>query len=369
MNTLKRLLIGTVLTVLIVAVTLASLEGGASLLLFERDYRSAEPAAAAVRDHYAPDTLLGWTGKAAYANADEYGKGVGLTIDSSGRRITPQLADSSSPARRALVCSGDSYTFGLGVDDAHTWCSQLPQYLPNYRAFNMGQTDYGLDQSALWFQRGGAGLAPAVHILAVTDGELERATAESLNGRGKPYFELKGDKLELRNTPVAMPSTSKLRSVNAKRELEGLRVVQLLRTRGRFDRDRPIAAKIESSWPLYEKIFERVAAVRKDSTTLVIAYLPIPRDRRPGEFDKRREKLSALSSKNGIKFVDLTPEYRALRADSADLVFITAPVGGFVPNTGLYSNLGHQWIARTLSAHLQTLGVAAGDNAILKPRP
>src|SRR5437868_14624409 len=100
-NALRSLLIGIV----IVAATLVMLEGAASLLLFLRDYRSASAPASVVRPLTMPDTLLGWANKPNYHNANQYGRGVGLTINAQRMRDTGPV-DSTKAAR--LVCSGDS---------------------------------------------------------------------------------------------------------------------------------------------------------------------------------------------------------------------------------------------------------------------
>ena len=137
---------GAVLSVLVVTfATLLSvlvLEGGASWLLALLDYRDAR--AATLRPSVQRDTLLAWSGKAAYANPNAFGRGVALTLDSSGARMS--AGDSGLANRPSFVCSGDSYTFGLGVGDAQPWCAVL-QHLLMMRGVNIAQPDFGIDQS------------------------------------------------------------------------------------------------------------------------------------------------------------------------------------------------------------------------------
>src|SRR6476646_6159520 len=73
--------VGAVFSALVIA-----LEGGASLLLFARDYASAKAPRGAERATVVHDTLLGWISRPSSTSPDEYGSGIALTFDALGVR-------------------------------------------------------------------------------------------------------------------------------------------------------------------------------------------------------------------------------------------------------------------------------------------
>jgi len=145
--------------------------------------------------------------------------------------------------------------------------------------------------------------------------------------------------------------------------------MQIIHNRPSFDRRRQTL--VDNRWPAFEKALDELAAFDKaNPSALVLVYLPTQRDRQPGRSDGWRDRLAAHAAQLGISFVDLTRDLRALRPDSADIAFITAPPGGSVPYTGYYSDLGHAWVAQTLAARLSALpDVAKILPAPSTPRP
>ena len=49
------------------------------------------------------------------------------------------------PGKTRIICSGDSFTLGFGVDNEHTWPQQLAARNANLETVNMGQGGYGAD--------------------------------------------------------------------------------------------------------------------------------------------------------------------------------------------------------------------------------
>jgi hypothetical protein len=356
---IKRVLIGVVVGAAISIGTIVLLEGAASDYLFATDYRSASASKSLIRPHTAHDTLLGWVNRPSFSSPDEYGKGIALTTTALGFRGDGS-PDTAVTARKGLVCSGDSYTLGYGVSDGHSWCGQLAHRVGGLRTYNMGQGDYGLDQTLLWYRRDGARASHQLQVVGVTNEQLERMTTESNRGRFKPALALDGNKLVTRNVPVAEQTTDALRKANASRVKDDLRLVQVIRRMPGMDSRAKDARRIDERWPLVERTLDEFAALdKRRGSQLVLAYLPTKRDIRPSYIDARRKRLADYSRQRGITFIDLTPPMRALRPDSIDLAFISRVPRGAAPGVAnQYSNLGHAWVARMLAAHLGASTVA-----------
>ena len=110
------------------------------------------------------------------------------------------LAPDRRPAR--IVCSGDSFTLGYGVDDEQTWCARLEAREPRFETINMGQGGYGIDQAYLWYRRDAAMLDHHVQVFAFISADFGRLLSDRFQGYGKPVLRMKQGALVLENTPV-----------------------------------------------------------------------------------------------------------------------------------------------------------------------
>ena len=350
----KRTLAELAVAVGVTAATLLALEGGASALLLQHDLRAATRPPARARPLTVPDTLLGWRNAAGLARPDEYGRGVALGTTADGLRRTPDATASTVRAR--VACTGDSYTFGVGVADDRHWCALLPALLPGVQTADMAQPSYGLDQLLLWYRRDGARVPHDVQLLAVTHAELERAVSDDDAGWPKPRLALDGGRLVTRGVPVP-PAAGAMRSYRLGEAVGDLRLVQALHRIPSLDPDARTAARIDDAHPLFEAMLDELAATHRGRhTRLVLAYLPTMRDARPGPRDARRAWLAAAAARRAIPFLDLTPALRTLRPDSLDLAFIARTSPLVVPRAvGQYSTVGHAWVARQLAARLDSL--------------
>jgi hypothetical protein len=350
---MKRLLTGLLLGIAITIGTLCVLEGSASALLFLKDYRNAGASKALIRPHTVHDTLLGWTNRPDFSSPNEYGNGIALTTTSLGFRDDGMHAPPSAPGA-GLVCSGDSYTLGSGVSDDHTWCAMLGRTLSDVHTYNIGQAEYGLDQSVLRYQRDAARVKHAMMILGITNSQLERMTSANNAGRLKPNLALEGGKLVTRSVPVPETTTETLRHASRERVKYDLRAVQAFVEITGVDGRARAARRIDEEWPLVEKALDELAATNAShGSRLVLAYLPVKRDLRPGPIDERRKKLASYAKRRGLLLIDLTTAMRAMRPDSVDLSFISRVPRGAAPGVAnQYSNLGHAWIARMLAPRL-----------------
>src|SRR5919107_1642397 len=92
------------------------LEGMSSLVLFVLTIRTPPE-----RVYGAHDPLLGWVSQPNIYIPDMYGPGVYLRTDAQGFRSNHAVARQVPSGRVRMICSGDSFTFGSGVDNDHTW--------------------------------------------------------------------------------------------------------------------------------------------------------------------------------------------------------------------------------------------------------
>jgi hypothetical protein len=366
----KRIAFAVVAVLLLTVGPVLLMEGCASAYLFARDAAAARVPRTLLRPHTVHDSLLGWSNKPDYAKADEFGDGASLTIDARGFRAAPAPAGAAPAARTRIVCSGDSFTFGVGVGDDDVWCAQLGREL-GAETVNLAVPAYGLDQSVLRYQRDGAPLAPRFHVLALSDAALERSTSGSDKGWSKPYLVAEDGTLRRRNVPVPPQEAGPLRRAAAWRAFGELRTVQLERRLRGISEGDDAAAAVDRRLPLFQLLLRDL--VRSDSArgvALVVTYLPTVRGARRGEEAERRRRLAAIASGLGVPFVDLTPRMAALRPDSLDLAFFSATTPRAPQGVvGQYSPLGHRWIARTLALELQSLPVLAGAPAVQSPVP
>ena len=302
------------------------------MYLFARDYLSPAAPASPLRPHAMPDTLLGWVSAPGYASADEYGAGIGLTITPAGfRAVGPAAATSAKPAT-PIACSGDSYTFGTGVADDRHWCSLLQALVPGLKATNLGGESYSFEQSADRYRRDGTALGSRVHVFALTDGAIERA---------------------------AIPRAAIPRAAGA-RAFDDLRFVQEYRRVRGIDREWSDARAADARLPLVEQSLGTIAAAdRERGGTLVLAYLPTFRAARRDGAAERRSRLAAFAKARGIPFIDLTPRFHAMRADSLDLSFTASDAGSATAGTGgQLSRLGHAVVAREIAGVVRELAAA-----------
>src|SRR5262245_31550996 len=75
---------------------------------------------------YCPfDPELGWVNRPSARITDLYGPGRTLTTNAQGFRGLEDTPPAIPPGRYRIVCLGDSFTLGYGVDDATTFPARI----------------------------------------------------------------------------------------------------------------------------------------------------------------------------------------------------------------------------------------------------
>lgn len=120
----------------------------------------------------------------------------------------PEVTRVRPPGTRRVLVLGDSYVFGVGVDEEHLFTTCLERRLSRDGArvevVNAGVSGYSTDQQLLLLQELGPQLRPDVVVLVMCDNDFE-GNCESFSYQQyyKPYFTpAPGGTLELHQVPV-----------------------------------------------------------------------------------------------------------------------------------------------------------------------
>lgn len=152
------------------------------------------------------DPLLGWAlaprSEGRHAHHDYQAL---YHIDETGFRAGG-WSPAAARAGKLHAFVGDSFTFGLGVNDSQTFTSLLNHQRATNAAFiNCGIPGFSTDQEALMIERDVLPLKPDqvwVVVCLVNDLVDNLHPYPMQANRQKPHFELVGEELLLRNTPV-----------------------------------------------------------------------------------------------------------------------------------------------------------------------
>ncbi len=338
-----------VLGLLSILVVLALLEGTSSTLLFIWDYWKNSPRPVAERVHTRYDELLGWVNVDNVTIKDLYGEGIDLRTNSLGFRADRDYDLSPPLGKLRIICSGDSFTLGYGVDNADTWCQILTSIDGRLETVNMGQGGYGIDQAFLWFKRDGARLEHDVHLFTFIMADFWRMRPRSFHGYGKPVLDLEDGQLVVRNRPVPRslfaPWIARNRPI-----LNRLRLMQLLETLlpQRPPEQFPTAAETRA---VLLKVIEELQTINESKESLLaVVFLPTEADYNTDDSGELRQVLREELAKSGVIYIDLIPEIRTLPRREIGPLFIPREPRSrkYAYAGGHYSVKGNRYIARLI---------------------
>jgi hypothetical protein len=346
----KAWLFGVIAVAGIPAAMLLLIEGASSFILFMDEFTTPEPVVRE-RAYTDYDTLLGWSARRGFSDRNLYGTGISLSTNLQGFRNDHEIDRRVPPGRIRVLCSGDSFTLGWGVDDGHSWCNLLERTHPAVEAVNMGQAGYGVDQAYLWYKRDGQPLDHHAHLFAVIDQDFYRMMDGEFLGYAKPALSVAGDTVRVDNVPV--PRWSYLvpglaSSIFYKRISMGrLATARLMdRVRMRLAPSGYLAAD-SATWRLADHILGDLARInRAKNSRLVVVYLPTLKDRVGSASAPWRQRLASAASRHNFVFVDLVEDFRRESAVRLDSLFLSWDAHGH------YSAEGHAWVAERVYPHL-----------------
>lgn len=142
----------------------------------------------------APDPDLGWTA-ARGLHWGIMGEKIAYRINRQGFRhgVDLELVLPHAPTKRRVAVLGDSFTFGIHIEEHETLTAFLGQRLgPDWEVINLGVPGYGIDQMVLTYEKYRQFLKADVVLLVFIDEDIERGF-EAFREREalpKPSFDL-----------------------------------------------------------------------------------------------------------------------------------------------------------------------------------
>lgn len=197
------------------------LGSAAAVCLGELALRLLRPAVITVPasdsvEFFAFDPELGWTNR-----PNGHGRMTFLPDFDHAIRINARgLRDRDIPYERSLsmrrvLCLGDSFTWGMGVEAEETWPKVLERTLPELESLNAGVNAWTTSQDLLWLRREGLKYRPDAVVLGFFMNDFQ----ENLDGEAgiyqRPYFVLIHDSLVLRNVPVVQSASARAKPLMA----------------------------------------------------------------------------------------------------------------------------------------------------------
>jgi len=333
---------------LMLVVAFAAIEGIASTALFGYSlFASIKQATLPTAVFQEPDDLLGWRTIPNLDMPDLFGPGQGLRSNEQGFRNAQNFSAEQPANRVRAVCSGDSFTLGVGVSNENTWCSLFATARRDVESANLGQTGYGVGQAYLRYYRDAAALAHDIHIFAAIPDDFRRMMLARFVGRNKPYFEIKDGALSLENVPV--PETSRLAvwwtlNQGIVTELRSAQFIKKLMDRLSNPDHAAGGSKTQASRELAWKILERThEETTARGAKLVLVYLP--EGIAPLVLGEDwRQLMQAFATEHDVTFVDVYNHVYSLTLEQRRVLYS--------PQWGHFSVAGNQLVSDLIWAAL-----------------
>lgn len=308
-----RLLPSLALAVLSLTVSLLALEGAARLYA-ARTYQGRGMTF---------DAELGWR---PLPNVKKIGTVWGMTrpatTNAQGWRDREHNYERAAGIRR-VVAIGDSFTFGVEVDDGERFTDLLPQRIERLEVVNLGVAGYGTGQELRLLETEGVRYRPDVVILTIcVNNDFDDIAHERIYSWPKPSYSLDGGELQLRKPSIS--TDIRLRESSYLFEFLYQRVLTA------YDKPR-LSAGFEDgdAGPLFDALLRRFEAVTRDHGARLVAVLAYGPERL-GDVTEVSRHITEVLERDGIPTLDTR---RLLATRSPD------------PNHLLYSEGGVHWNA------------------------
>ena len=346
----KRATVFVLYNIAAVIFLLLLFEGAASVYFTFRDAFNHPDIAERLHTEYDPE--LGWINLPNVYLPNMYGPGKFLRTNSQRFRNNTDFSKIVPSGKSRIICSGDSFTLGFGVDNDHTWPSLLAAQAANLETVNMGQGGYGADQAYLWYKRDGAKLDHDIQIFAVIFPDIYRMQHSSFVGYGKPLLALENGQLVVTNVPVPRTTaTWSPRMERADNAFSNLSITRLLHRTFKFG-SAPFGAAAPSSGHdqdtarILSAILGDLHAInRAKNSVLVVVYLPTREELGVDAGAAWRKFLAEYARQHQILYVDLMDDFRHLRPAELDKLFIGSGDPDFLGAEGHYTEVGNEFVA------------------------
>ena len=312
-------------------------------------YRIYTSVPLAERLHTEHDETLGWINLPNIYVKDMYGTGIYFRTNGQRFRNNNEISLQTQSNKLRIICSGDSFTLGYGVDNDHTWCQQLNSINGRLETVNMGQGGYGIDQAYLWYKRDGSKLNHDIMIFAFITEDFKRMQLEYFAGYGKPMLIFNNGVLQTKNVPVFKPSPFNIRLNRYKPIISNLCSINVL---SKLFARRPPVSDNQNDQQTREvalRILQELYKINNSKNSiLILLYLPTDEDYFSHKSDHWRQFIHFEASKHGLLFIDMIDEFRKLPLHFVETMFIKEGMVDFHGAKGHYTNEGHLYIAETL---------------------
>jgi hypothetical protein len=334
------------------------IEGLASYGLLVRDVMRTSLIAERRHTKYDPD--LGWVNEPNVYIPDMYGPGVYLRTNAQGFRSNQNINAAVPDGKARVICSGDSFTLGFGVDNDHTWCQLLSLLEPRLETVNMGQGGYGVDQAYLWYKRDAARIEHQVHLLAFITHDFYRVQSDSFLGYAKPALDVANGALVVKNVPVPRRSyylswiTQSIEKLRRLRTVElSTRFIQKIRHTAVASRQPLQGKRNDKTREVLRKIFEDLKRIDEQrSSKLVLVYLPTIDELKGGGPQDWTEFLEEEARALGIPLINLFREFRSLPYDEIGNQFIPKGQLAYQHAEGHFNVAGNELVAKMIYEQL-----------------
>jgi len=322
---------------------------------------------------------------------------VRVRCNSRGMRDREHVLAKPAGTRR-ILCVGDSYVWGQGVENEQTTAALLERELPGFESINLGVAGYSAVQELVRLETDGLDYQPDWTVVFFCDNDLD-SNFETKDGR-RPTVALRGDDvLHIEHRPVQRPwlqplstwihersrllvefeyCTGLLREASAQRKAAA-RTATTGATRppparhdgpvraeeiefSRIDRFLEPDARMDQAWrtlqQIYDEMRERCA---KAGSRMLVVYVPdpslavasiyhgllaqagVPETR--ADWNRPAQRLAQSCAAIGVPELDLAPAFRAAQ-DPARLFFSPDPH---------WSAAGHVIAANAIAKKLREL--------------
>jgi hypothetical protein len=319
-------------------------EGSVSVFLFFRDITVLAWEAAPYSE-YDPD--LGWIAKPNVVLPDFWKKGVGVRTNDQRFRATKHVAAAVPSGETRVICSGDSFTFGDGVNNADTWCQQLQSRDGRIDPVNLGQGGYGADQAYLRFLRDTKTLEYHIQVFAFINDDFKRMQSAKFLGIDKPVLALENGVPKAANVPVPRTFTSHMWLNSIPRALQQTRSgVLAQRVLNKYGPPNPTtSAEDGKTLQVMSEMFLELKRVnQKRGSRLFLVHLPTLDEL--GGVDAWSRYIHAAAEAEDIPLIDVVTAFRS-RTDARSL-FLTETTAA-----SHYNTRGHALVADTVYLGIQ----------------
>ncbi len=306
----------------------------------------------AERQHTEYDEELGWINLPNLHIPDMYGRNDYFTTNSQRYRSSHDFRREVPKGKMRIVCAGDSFTLGFGVNDDNTWCQLLTEVDNRLETVNMGQGGYGVDQAYLWYKRDRKKLEHHIVLLAFISGDFVRMQSDTFLGYGKPFLTTRQGELFQENFPVPKKSYLRPWLTTDLHELEQLHSVRYFLKPFQKTRRRP-ELSLKADQQHTEDVAARIFADLHDMSRskgrfAVLVHLPTRDDYFRSEVDTWGRFVRSEVGENEYLFVDVVEEMRTLPPDRVETLFRQG---------GHYTAEGNRYVAEVIHRKLSDYSV------------